>query len=53
MAVVYNNDVMHPFNSLIIYEICSEIIAAYAALAELSKRPENTIYNAKRFIGQR
>lgn len=31
----------------------TEIRAGYDALPELSAHPDNTIYNAKRFIGRR
>jgi molecular chaperone DnaK (HSP70) len=40
------------FPSVVSFKDGGEILTAYAALPELSKHPENTIYNAKRFIGR-
>lgn len=41
------------FPSVVTYTDSGEILVAYEALAQLSKAPLNTIYNAKRFIGRR
>ncbi len=40
------------FPSIVSYRNNGEIVVGYDALGDLSSRPQNTIYNAKRFIGR-
>lgn len=40
------------FPSIVSYRDNGEIVVGYEALSDLSTRPQNTIYNAKRFIGR-
>lgn len=40
------------FPSVVSYRDNGEILVAYEALPELNKHPQNSIYNAKRFIGR-